>query len=235
MQVVACKPEHATNKEIFAGVVLSVYRGSICRRGKNAGKVKVSKLMSNSLPAASAVKVHLLALRWVEGSTFEASPLSEVFVLDPAGSILGELKMSSLKTGSVTLRVTLEESAKQSLESVQADKKKLLGSPGMSEASHDPVQKGAKALPQFRSAADLTKSAAPQIIRKFMEGLPGRYKACNISLIDSAGMITLEGAGCKHRGVWYFMVFLRISMYFPLFFMVYEGLCAERFGIYMNL
>ena len=192
MQVVACKLQGATNKEIFAGVVLSIYRGSICRRGKNAGRVKVSKLMSSPLPAASTVRVHLLALRWVEGSTFEASALSEVIVLDPADSILGELKMSALKTGSVTLRVILADSAQSSLESLQCRK----ASVPKSQAKSKPLEScQAVSVPQFRSAADFTKSAAPRIILQFMQSLPRRYSDAGCArLVDSAGMITLEGA-----------------------------------------
>lgn len=82
--------------------------------------------MAVPLPAGSVVKVHLMALRCVEGTWYEVSPLSNVYVVEPAAAVLGELKVGAYKSESVTVRVRLDEAAQKSLEFLRTAEKVAL-------------------------------------------------------------------------------------------------------------
>lgn len=192
MQVVACKAVGEKNCQIFPAVVLSVFRGSVCRRGKSAGKVKISKLMPVPLSASSVVKVHLMALRCVEGAWYEASPLSDVHMVDPARTVLGELQMESYKTGSVTLRVKLSEAAQKSLESLRGAKALAFPDVTSHKAQPSAPPKGTKALP-YLTAADMSREKAPHGIYKFMGDLPARFAASGLRLVDAGGKVKVGG------------------------------------------
>lgn len=185
LQVLASKISDK-NTEIVPAVVMSVYRGSVCRKGKSAGRVKISKLMPTELPSALAAKVHVVALKCVEGLAYEASPLSTVHMLDPVVAVLGELDCVSFRTGSVSLRVTLSDGSQKALKSLTASKKR------MDVVAKPPVEE-TKVPKEFLSACDLSRPNAAPLILKFMQSLPGRYAACKQRLVDSNGMVKVGG------------------------------------------
>ena len=110
------------NGVVFAGLVLSVFRGSVNRK---SGTVSVSKAVPAALPFAAVARVHIVKLSPVQGPYYKASSLTGIAVLDPLSSILGELKVSALLDSCTSLQVELEKGAHAALVSMQKDPRKI--------------------------------------------------------------------------------------------------------------
>ena len=172
------------NGVVFAGLVLSVFRGSVNRK---SGTVSVSKAVPAALPFAAVARVHIVKLSPVQGPYYKASSLTGIAVLDPLSSILGELKVSALLDSCTSLQVELEKGAHAALVSMQKDPRKI------PRIAMDGVAKSISSPKSFLRAADFARPTAPQEILCFMQKLPNQYQDAGIPLVNDSGYLTLGG------------------------------------------
>ena len=181
-QIVLLKGEPLGLKaKTLPAVVLSVFRGSICRKpGPNEGRVRAGKHSGTKLPAANVRVLHCLPLTLSkDGHYFTTSVTDLPVITDPSGVVLGELGFAKQSHSNHRLHVMLSAETMDSMKVIDDASFHL---PDI----HD-EELSAESLPSHgQAAADLSfsdRSFTKVLLRpnldKFMRGLAKAYKeAC---------------------------------------------------------
>ena len=182
-QVLAFKTETGDNRvsKVQMGVAMSVHRGSICKKGDSV-HLRTSYPCAFPLPAYATKKVHVSLLSlWTpsegaapEQPTWVTSCASEIVLLDPVGTVLGELDVTISET-STRLHVKLSPTATEALEKLST---RRLPNPGPEEAPAEAPPMPAPSLAPSDLAFNdrcFTKLRLSAEVQKFFVGLEAQY------------------------------------------------------------
>lgn len=204
--------------EVEVALVLTVCRGALAKSSNEGPRVwRTSRPVSVALPAPSCKSAHCLILRFEEKDNFFwGSCLHEVCMVDPTGTIIGELEVTKTLTSRGKIRFFLSAGALHALRKLRNIKV-----PTVDENEAPPVAKLdsemiSGCVVKGFTAKDFTKTlAGSKRIEEFMTGLPNLYKAKGVSILDDKGFFSYKSKHGQNTILWT-EVCLRMAMYFDI-------------------
>ena len=207
-QVLAIKVQGSSGQcKVVLGITMSVHRGSVTKRGDKI-HLKTSYPSPTPLPVQACKKVHVSVLSPCASQKPEnvwlTSCASEIMLLEPAGTVLGELT-SEVKETSTRLHVQLSPLSAQSLERLSA--RQLPSAPPAAA----PNAEGSDLASRVSSAENnahasmaftfndrcFTKMKLASEVKRFFEGLRVEYERAGLA-IHQDGYVQLQGVSHKY-------------------------------------
>ncbi|CAE7223678.1 unnamed protein product [Symbiodinium sp. CCMP2592] len=184
-----------TDKVVVAAV-MTIFRGSVCQKGKAKGRVRTGRPMCSSMPFACTRMVHAVMMRKVAERTWDATGADVPLVFDPTDVVLGEPAVETQYASKHRLRVCLTAQADEALAKLSSDSCKL---PRMPAAV--PAEESEPAAPKDSTITFNDRSFPKAALRKnmdqFMRSLATSYKEAGAPFLDENGKVQLAGGALE--------------------------------------